>query len=67
MVRRCVIGELEEKGQRIMLEAVVIKSKCDDCTLKKWYAKYTDIHWFGETDCPFDKCTKDIKKGKENE
>lgn len=47
-----------------MIETIIIKSKCDDCTIKKWYAKHTDIHWFGEYDCPFDKCTEELKEQK---
>ena len=47
-----------------MSEAIVIKSKCDNCTIKKWYEKYTDIHWLGEYDCPFDKCTEHLKEQK---
>lgn len=48
-----------------MIEAIIIKSKCDNCTCKKWYAEHTDIHWFGEEDCPFDKCTEDLKEHNE--
>ena len=27
-------------------------SKCENCEIKKDYAK-SDFHWFGEDDCPF--------------
>ena len=31
-------------------------SKCDNCRLKKEFAKAFDIHWFGKDDCPYDVC-----------
>ena len=49
-----------------MIGQIIIKSKCDNCTIKKFYAKNLDIHWFGEVDCPFDKCTEDMKNRKDN-
>lgn len=29
-------------------------SKCDNCKVKKFYAKRFDLHWFGEDDCPYE-------------
>lgn len=26
-------------------------SKCDDCKVRKAYAKLFDMHWLGEDDC----------------
>ena len=28
-------------------------NKCDNCEVKKWYAKVVDYHIFGEEDCPY--------------
>lgn len=27
-------------------------SKCDNCEVRKVYAKLFDMHWLGEDDCP---------------
>ena len=27
-------------------------SKCDNCEVRKVYAKLFDMHWMGEDDCP---------------
>lgn len=31
-------------------------SKCDNCYLRKEFARGFDIHWFGEDDCPYENC-----------
>lgn len=36
-------------------------SKCDNCELRKWYAKKFDLHWLGEDDCPYE-CDKEDDK-----
>lgn len=43
-------------------------SKCDNCEVKKWYARVVDYHIFGEEDCPY-VCDKkgEIVKEEENE
>lgn len=28
-------------------------SKCDNCEVKKWYARVVDYHIFNEDDCPY--------------
>ena len=28
--------------------------KCDNCELRKWYAKKFDLHWLDEYDCPYE-------------
>lgn len=29
-------------------------SKCDDCEIRKFYAKAFDLHWHDEIDCPYE-------------
>ncbi len=39
-------------------------SKCDNCEVKKWYARNVDYHIFSEEDCPY---VCDKKEEAENE
>lgn len=40
-------------------------SKCDNCEIKKWYARVVDYHIFDEVDCPY-VCDKKEDAGNEN-
>lgn len=52
-VRTAVQGDCEkdEWGE-------VPVSKCDNCEVRKVYAKLFDMHWMGEDDCPVE-CKED--------
>lgn len=42
-------------------------SKCDNCGIKKWYARVVDYHIFDESDCPYIcKTVEEIEEQKED-
>lgn len=44
-------------------------SKCDNCEIKKWYARVVDYHIFNEEDCPYichEPCVEE-KKERDND
>lgn len=41
-------------------------SKCDNCEIKKWYARVVDYHIFDERDCPYI-CKEEPKEDNKND
>lgn len=35
-------------------------NKCDNCEIRKFYARAFDMHWMGEDDCPC-VCEKEVQ------
>ena len=37
-------------------------SKCENCEIRKYFARAFDMHWLGEDDCPYECEVKDKKE-----